>query len=85
MKHRLFLAPIALLAMTLPAAAGQPDVPGRPGIIVNDSRTGWQNGAKSGWGQHVADLAGPGGSLGQHIQTTDPGPNPANDEGKGND
>lgn len=85
MTRHLITTAILALALGTPAMAGQPDQPGRPGEIVNDSRIGWQATSPSGWGKRVSSKAGPDQSLGKFLKETAGGPNPDNDNGKGND
>lgn len=82
---RLMIAAPLLVALAAPAFAGQPEMPGRKGVIVSDSRDRQIKEHPGGWGKHVASKAGPDGSLGQHLKTTDEGPDATADSGSGND
>ena len=85
---------IAALALVLPmtAQAGAPNNPGEKGEIVNRDKSYWQDRkGNNGWGDTVSDVATSqeGGnkdtSLGAFLSFMAGGPNPFNDNGKGND
>ena len=86
------VAPLALAFALTPAYAGSPDVPGAKGDKVTYSVDYWQDrtGDKSAFGKIVSGNAsgknpGSGRRLGEYLQNEVDGPNPANDNGGGND
>ena len=87
------LASVGLLVASLsPAFAGSPDNPGGLGQTVNAAKDAWQAsaGSPNGWGQAVkANNQAGAPSLGQQLQAAKDfvgaSPNPANDNGGGND
>lgn len=84
---------IAVLVLLAGAAfAGSPDDPGQQGDILAGQKAIQQGvyGTKSGWGQAVSDRARNGSgsgarNLGAFLNSRAGGPNPDNDNGKGND
>ena len=86
---------IAIVALFLPLAAqaGAPDNPGEKGKMVNRDKDYWQDrrGNANAWGDIVSDVAisQDGGNnetnLGGFLSSGAGGPNPANDNGSGND
>ena len=93
-KLKTTLIAAALLGVASPALAGSPDNPGEQGEKVNTDKAGWQNQPGAGpnaWGQTVSRVATEqdGGnnetSLGNFLNYMSGGPNPFNDNGKGND
>ncbi len=81
----------ATLLATLPATAGAPDDPGEKGALVNERKDVWQGyRGTNGWGSRVSEIARNSGgnsdtNLGSYLSESTDGPNPASDNGKGND
>ena len=93
-KFKSTLIAAALLGLASPALAGAPDNPGEQGAKVNADKAHWQGQPGAGpnaWGETVSGVATrqEGGnnetSLGNFLSFMSGGPNPFNDNGKGND
>ena len=83
-------AALALSLLASPALAGAPDTPGEKGDMIAQQKAIQEGEGAPNWGSVVSDRAKNGStsgalSLGDFLRMFSGGPNPFNDNGRGND